>query len=115
MAYILTNIYADETIEIAQNIIGLLAAFNRKIIQRSSNFTAHAVTEKLKGYYNEHHLISTCVQRAYGQAKLYMRIILDMLDTLKNELSNKVWNIELILNITIQKSSGLPYVCLLIS
>lgn len=100
---------SQEMVEALQPRLLLFGTTKRLIMDQGTNFTAKLVKSMLKKHGIEAHYIITAGSRANGQAERYVSTVLNMLTC--EVLQGKGWSsvlakMQLVLNTTVQKSTG---------
>ncbi|BES94514.1 Hypothetical Protein NTJ_07326 [Nesidiocoris tenuis] len=113
----LRSVTIIETEKTFLKIIGLFGTPKLLVTDPGSNFKNTSFPRLLESLKIEHHLVTTDLHRGNGQVERYMRTVMNMLRVetqVKSEWSSGIWKVQLVLNSTIQKSTGLTPLQLLI-
>ncbi|XP_050315532.1 uncharacterized protein K02A2.6-like [Anthonomus grandis grandis] len=110
----LTGVEMRDKLELYLTLFGTPSLI---ITDRGTNFTDKNVTQLIKSFKIEHHLVATGASRANGQVERYVATVTTMLRAEINngsEWTRAVPKIQLTLNSSIQKSTGFSPLRLLI-
>ena len=108
---------ADETRQQFLQVIGLFGTPKLFVTDAGSNFKNTTFPKMLESLQIEHHCVTPDVHRGNGQVERYMRTIMNLIrveTTVSSEWSRNLWKIQLVLNSTVQKSTGTTPLRLLI-
>uniref|UniRef100_A0A0A9X1Z8 RNA-directed DNA polymerase n=1 Tax=Lygus hesperus TaxID=30085 RepID=A0A0A9X1Z8_LYGHE len=108
---------AAETEKQFLRVIGLFGTPKFFVTDAGSNFKNTTFPKLLETLKIEHHCVTPDVHRGNGQVERYMRTLMNLIrveSTVSSEWSRNLWKIQLVLNSTLQKSTGTTPLQLLI-
>lgn len=108
---------SDETEQVLQNFISLFGTPKLVVMDAGLNFRNSKVCEFLDNWQVQYHFITPDVHRANGQVERYMRTLMNLIrieTRIKTEWPSTLWKIQLVLNTTMQKSTKMSPLQILI-